>query len=182
LHTSFPNYTSSKYHKSWKTQPNLRKVDQSSLVKFRVTGVISLAQDIANLKQPPETIHTSAIFVQDIVDIGAVAAANDELLQLLGSRKIAIIATFCPILVRTASSELHQIFNDTSILAILRLPRRYKSASFPAPRSTMYCTNIPDVCHFRPLFQICDILCYRAFRYIRYISLVTISLCYFCFR
>jgi len=123
-------------------------------------------------------LRTSAIFVQDIMDIGAVAAGNDELLQLLGSRKIAKIAIFCPIS-RPASSELHQIFNDASILAILRLPRRCKSALFPAataPRSTMSCTNIPDVCRFRPLFQICDILCYRAFRYI------TISLCYFCFR
>jgi len=35
--------------------------------------------------------------VQDIVDLGAVAAGNDELFKLLGSRKIAKIATFCPL-------------------------------------------------------------------------------------
>jgi len=37
------------------------------------------------------------IFMQDIVDLGTVAAGNDALLQFLGSRKIAEIATFCPL-------------------------------------------------------------------------------------
>ena len=35
--------------------------------------------------------------MQDIVDLGTVAAGNDALLQFLGSRKIAEIATFCPL-------------------------------------------------------------------------------------
>jgi len=50
--------------------------------------------------------------VQDIADLGVVAAGNDALLKL-GSRKITKTATFCP-LSPAPSSELHQIFTDTS--------------------------------------------------------------------
>jgi len=55
--------------------------------------------------------------VQDIVDLGAVAAGNDALLQLLGSGKIAKIATFCEL--SPAPFVLHQIFTDViGVLAI----------------------------------------------------------------
>ena len=43
-------------------------------------------------------LHTVRnICARYLVDLGAAAAGNDALLQLLGSRKIAKIATFCPI-------------------------------------------------------------------------------------
>ena len=37
------------------------------------------------------------IFVSDIAELNAVAAGNYALLELIGSRKIAKIATFCPL-------------------------------------------------------------------------------------
>jgi len=36
-------------------------------------------------------------FMQDIVNVGAVATENDALSLLLGSRKISKITTFCPL-------------------------------------------------------------------------------------
>ena len=42
-------------------------------------------------------LATIGIFVQDIIDLGTVAASNNALLQLFGSRKIAKIATFWPL-------------------------------------------------------------------------------------
>ena len=54
---------------------------------------VGIAPDIAKLKNGLK-LHRYGILVQDIVDLGAVAAGNDALLQLLGSRKIAKIAHF----------------------------------------------------------------------------------------
>ena len=51
--------------------------------------------------------------MQDIVDLGAAAAGNYALLQLIASRKIAKMATFCS-LSQAHWSELHQIVTDAS--------------------------------------------------------------------
>jgi len=74
--------------KSANFRPNFADFGTFKLYNFR------LAQDIANLKQWLETTYICLlIFVQDIVNFSAVAAGNDALLELLGSRNKS--ATFC---------------------------------------------------------------------------------------